>query len=84
MSARRGEVERGIQRFIVEELLQDLYDGRDPLATDAVDSLGLEQLIDYIEEVYGVRLDDEEMTRENFASVATLAALVEAKQAAAL
>jgi acyl carrier protein len=79
LEPRRPDIAQDLQRFIVDELLEERYDGRDPLATDAVDSLGLEQLVDYIDEAFGVRLGDEEMTRENFASVATLAAFVEAK-----
>jgi acyl carrier protein len=74
-------VERSLRRFIVEELLDEGYDGRDPLATDAIDSLGVEQLVDYIGETFGVRLVDDEITRENFASVPVLAAFVESKLA---
>lgn len=73
-------IELRLERFIVDELLEERYDGRDPLATDAVDSLGLEQLIDYIEQEFGVRFDDEELVRQNFASLPTLAAFVDSKQ----
>jgi acyl carrier protein len=75
----RNEVERRLERFIAEELLEEHYDGRDPLATEAVDSLGLEQLLAYIEEEFGVALEDEEIG-EGFASIPTLAALIVAKQ----
>ncbi|MET0306454.1 MAG: acyl carrier protein [Solirubrobacterales bacterium] len=74
-------VERNLRRFIVEELLDEGHDGRDPLVTDAIDSLGVEQLVDYIGEDFGVRLVDEEINRENFASVPALAAFVESKLA---
>ena len=77
----REEIERKLERFIVEELIEDLYDGRDPLAeTDAVDSLGIEQLAEYIEEEFGVSLDDEEMVAENFSSIPVLAAFVDSKR----
>jgi acyl carrier protein len=76
----RSGVERTLQRFIVEELLDtDLYDGGDPLAGGEVDSLGLEQLAEYVEEEFGVELGDEEMVEENFESVPVLAALVDSK-----
>lgn len=78
----RRKIERRLERFIVDELLDESYGGGDPLATGAVDSLGLEQLADYMEEVFGLRVDDEEMTRRNFASVPALAAFVESKLAA--
>jgi acyl carrier protein len=80
MSERRQGIERELERFIVDELLEERYDGRDPLATDALDSLGIEQLVEYIDEEFGVRLDDEELVAENFESVPALAALVDSKR----
>ena len=80
MSIETAEIERALLAFIVDELLEEgLYEGGDPLAAEAVDSLGLEQLAEYIEAEFGVRIDDTEMVGENFASVAALAALIEAK-----
>jgi acyl carrier protein len=73
------EIERRLMTFIVEELLEEPYDGPDPLADEAVDSLGQEQLAEYVDEVYGVELTDDDMVRENFESVAALAALVRSK-----
>jgi acyl carrier protein len=70
-------------RFIEAELLDEPYDQGDPLEAGAVDSLGLEQLVDFAEREYGVRIADEEMVRENFESVAALAALIESKLDAA-
>jgi acyl carrier protein len=71
-----------IRRFIMRELLEEPFDGRDPLAEEALDSLAIEQLIDYIEERFGVAFDDEEVVRENFSSIPTLAALVNDKRRA--
>jgi acyl carrier protein len=82
-SQSQQETERKLHRFIAEELLEERYDGRDPLATDAVDSLGVEQLVEYIEEEFDVILDDEEIVVENFESVPALAAFVDAKRAGA-
>ena len=50
-----------------------------PLAEGAVDSLGLEQLAEYVDEVYGVVIEDEEIVDENFESLTALAALVVSK-----
>lgn len=80
---RREEVERVLARFIREELLDSEPLDGDPLEQGAVDSLGLEQLVAYIDERLGVRIGDEEMRRENFDSIPALAALVESKLAAA-
>ena len=78
MSDRVGDK---IRTFIVETLIDEDIGEGDPLTADEVDSLGLEQLADYIEEEFGVRIEDEDMVRRNFASVATLAAFVESKRA---
>ena len=75
----RAEIEGALRRFIVEELLEGPYDGEDPLAEGEVDSLGVEQLVEYSFEVWSVELDDEEIVEENFESVAALAALVALK-----
>jgi acyl carrier protein len=74
------EIEGMLRLFIVEELLDDPYSGDDPLADKAVDSLGHEQLAEFVEESYGIRLDDEDMVKENFESLSALATLVEAKR----
>lgn len=76
----RRSVERRLRAFIVDELLEEPYDGEDPLADRAVDSLAVEQLVEYIAEAYEVELADDEMIEENFESLATLAALVQRKR----
>lgn len=80
---RRQGIEQKLQGFIVDELLDGMHDGRDPLAAGAVDSLGLEQLAEYIAEEYGVELRDEEMVAENLESIPALAALVDSKRSGA-
>lgn len=78
--SRRSRIEVELRDFIVAELLDDeVGNGVDPLAADAVDSLGLEQLVEYIVREFDVALEDEDMVRRNFASVAALAALVDSK-----
>jgi hypothetical protein len=76
----RAEIERALRRFIAEELLEGPYDGNDPLAEGEVDSLGVEQLVEYVFEVWRVELDDEEIVEENFESLPALAGLVESKR----
>lgn len=74
------EMQRTLRRFIVEDLLEGPYAGDDPLAEGAVDSLGIEQLVEYVFEAWRVELSEEEIVEENFESLAALAALVEAKR----
>jgi acyl carrier protein len=76
---RRRRIQRKLGSFIVEQLLDQPFDGRDPLAAKVVDSLAVEQLVQYIEEEYGVKLRDEELIEENFESVPAVAALVDRK-----
>jgi acyl carrier protein len=76
----RAEIERRLRAFIVTELVEEPYDGADPLADQVVDSLAIEQLVEYIHESYGVELEDEEMIEENFESLARLAGLVSEKR----
>lgn len=80
MSGPATDIEAELLRFIAEELLEDLYDGRDPLATGALDSLAHEQLVEYIVEEFGVPLSGEEMVGENFESIPILAAFIESKR----
>jgi acyl carrier protein len=75
----RSAIEATLRRFIVEELLESPPSGEDPLAAGEVDSLGIEQLVEYVFELWGAELDDEEIVEENFESVAALATLVESK-----
>ena len=75
----QAEIEAALNRFIAEELLETPFAGEDPLAEGEVDSLGVEQLVEYVFEVWQVELDDEEIVEENFESVPVLAALVESK-----
>lgn len=80
MSARPGQaIERRLREFIVGELLEEPFDGDDPLAEGAVDSLEIEQLIDFVEQDFGVQLSDEEIVSDNFESLPALAALIYSK-----
>jgi acyl carrier protein len=61
---------------------EKLFDGGQPLtdSTDlfaaGLDSMGIMQLMILIEERFGVRVPESAVTRENFATVASLAAMV--------
>lgn len=83
MKPKQPELEQQLRRFLIDELIEDFYDrpydGEDPLADGAVDSLGIEQLIEHLSEVYGVTLDEEDIVAENFEDIGALAALVDSK-----
>jgi acyl carrier protein len=75
----RDRVEQRLREFVVAELLEEPFRGEDPLAEGVVDSLGVEQLIEYVFEVWEIELEDEDVVAENFESLAALAALIESK-----
>lgn len=51
-----------------------------PLLDGLVDSLQVMRIIAFVEERFEVRLDVAEVTEENFATIATIEALVEGKR----
>jgi acyl carrier protein len=71
-----------IRTFVVEEFLpdvpaEDLADDDDLLANGIIDSLGLLQVIAWLEDRFGLVLDDAEIGPDSFRSVDTIAAFVE-------
>lgn len=73
MEVTQATVEAWVRTAVVAQLLDEPYDGGDPLADRHVDSLALEELIDMAEEQFGILLDEEETARENFSSVSRFA-----------
>jgi acyl carrier protein len=70
-----------IQRFVTDQLL-DAPTDFDPLTGGMLDSISIEQLIAFVEETFDITLDDEELVAENFASIETVARLVDDKRRA--
>jgi acyl carrier protein len=71
-----------VQREFMQDLPEfELTDDTDLIAESIVDSLGLFVLISFLEESYGVTVEPDEVTFENFKSVRTIAELVRSKQA---
>jgi acyl carrier protein len=75
----RAEIEREIQSFVREALLEDAFEGVDPLAELDLDSLALEQLLDHLEETFRILFDPEDISRANLSSVARTADMVESR-----
>lgn len=77
-------IETKIERFLVDEiLLGDRQTKIDPdqLLIDAgiLDSLSLLRLITFVEEQFGVMIDDSEVVPDNFQSINMTRAFIEAK-----
>jgi acyl carrier protein len=68
-----------LQRFVDDQLLDVPIDG-DALSEGLLDSLAIEQLIAFAEDTFDLRFDDDELVAENFASIETVAKLVDDKR----
>ena len=79
------ELAAELEVFVVEELAlghgrQSVGRDEDLLAAGIVDSLGVTQLVTYLEERFGIRVTDEELTPANFRSIAAIEAFIGCKQ----
>jgi len=82
MQVQTTEIEQEIRRFVIESFLfgngENLNDDT-PLPGGVIDSQGVIELVAFVQEHFGIELQDEEVTIENFFSVKTTAALIENK-----
>ncbi len=74
-------VDDRIRGFIDREILDGAVLAADPLAEGMLDSLATEQLVDFLEREFAIRFTDDELVPERFASIDTVARLVESKLA---
>ena len=76
-----------IRGFIVDEVAAShdravVTDDYPLLETGILDSLGIFNLVGYLENVFGVEIQDEELVPANFGTIADIARLIETKRAA--
>ncbi|EFM11534.1 coronafacic acid synthetase, acyl carrier protein component [Paenibacillus curdlanolyticus YK9] len=83
----RIEMEKALKQFLVSELLVEVP--VDEIRTDmglaselSVDSLGFTELMAHLEDMYDIKISDEEFVPDNFRCLDTVIALVEQKLAA--
>ena len=80
---------RGEMRAYIEENFLYLHpgiqvnDGDDFLTLGIVDSLGFVELVEEVQSRYGVKVEDVEITEENFGSIDAIGDYVERKRNAA-
>ncbi len=73
-----------LRAFIRESFFAEGYADEDSfLGTGIIDSLGVLQLVSFVEGRFGLKVGDAELVPENFDSVARLAAFIECKKRAA-
>ncbi len=69
-----------LDSFLMSEDDSALEDGQSLLDTGVIDSTGVLELIQYLEETFGIAVDDDELVPENLDSVNNLVAFVGRKQ----
>jgi acyl carrier protein len=77
-----------LEAFIVDEIalgrgMRSIAPDEDLLARGVIDSLGVTQLVAFLEERFAIRVTDEELVPANFQSLARLEAFVASKRPAA-
>ena len=74
-----------IRSFVVQKFpaakKRSLDDNVPLLASGIVDSLGMLDLVSFLEESFAIQLSDDELTPENFTTISALASFVEQKKA---
>lgn len=73
-----------IEKFIVEEITGDLAPGpiahdEDLLAADLIDSLGITELVSFLERRFGISVGDDDLQPDNFRSVDAITSFVDRK-----
>jgi acyl carrier protein len=74
-----------LETFIVDEIalgrgISTIAPDDDLLAGGIIDSLGVTQLVTFLEDHCGIRITDDELTPENFRTLAAIQAFVGCKQ----
>jgi acyl carrier protein len=74
-----------VEKFIVEEIalgsgVESVGHDDDLLAQDVIDSLGIVELVAFLESRYGIKVGDDDLLPENFRSVNSVVAFVEARR----
>lgn len=77
-------IEETVERFIIDELLVgDSQTKLDPdqslVSSGVIDSLAILRLISFLEEKFGIVVEDDEVVPENFETINVIKAFVEAK-----
>lgn len=83
-----SEIVSETRRYITDNFLYarpDRVVGEDEhlMERGIVDSMGMMELIDFVEERFGVLPGDDEITEQNFATLARIAAFIARKRSAA-
>ena len=82
-TAKKEEVLGKITSFIVREFCYGKADAVEPetdlMEAGILDSTKFMEMVAYVEEAFGIEVDDEDLTPENFGSIDKMARFVEGK-----
>jgi acyl carrier protein len=78
-------VEQELERFVVETFgrrrgRQSIGPDEDLIGDGIIDSLGLTELVAFIEERFGVSVDDDDVVIDNFRNIRSIESFVEGKR----
>ena len=78
------ETTASVRQFIIENFLfeedNNLKEETSFLESGIIDSTGILELVMYIEETYGISVDDEEIVPENLDSISNITQYIQRKQ----
>jgi len=73
-----------VEKFVVEEITGDFVSSpiphdEDLLAADLIDSLGITELVNFLERTYGIKIGDDDLQPDNFRSIDAIVSFVDRK-----
>lgn len=82
------ETTKILKRFVINEIaaelsLKDLDENQSLLEAGILDSLGIMKLVAFIETKFLLKIEDEELTPENFETLSDISEMISKKQASA-
>ncbi|OGP74753.1 MAG: hypothetical protein A2W09_02850 [Deltaproteobacteria bacterium RBG_16_50_11] len=74
-----------IRKFIQHKVAKgkenrEIHDEDNIITTGIIDSLGIMQLVAYIEETFSIKIKDEDIIPDHFESIATISAFIEGRE----
>jgi acyl carrier protein len=75
-----------LRDFIRKQFLFDeaaTLNDDDPLFPEVIDSLGVMEVVDFVEERYGIKIEEDELLADNFRSLTAIGSLIDSKRDAA-
>jgi acyl carrier protein len=77
-------IERTIRQFVIDNFFfgeenQEFHNENSLIEKGVIDSMGMLGLISFVQETYGIKVEDQELVPENWDSVSRIASFVQSK-----